>query len=52
MHGGSNAGQKLIEDIEREVYGRFPKNIPKVTWRVKVTDREFVGRIPVIAKMW
>ena len=42
---------ELIEEFEREVYGRVPKNVPKVTWTVKVTDREFVGRIPVIAKM-
>jgi len=42
---------ELAEDFEREVYGRVPKNIPKVTWSVKVTDREVVGRIPVIAKM-
>ena len=41
---------ELIEDFEREVYGRLPKNIPKVTWTVKITDREFVGRTPVIAK--
>jgi hypothetical protein len=41
---------EIAEDIEREVYGRLPKNLPKVTWTVKVTDREFVGRIPVIAK--
>jgi hypothetical protein len=25
--------------------------VPKVTWTVKVTDKEFVGRIPVVAKM-
>ena len=42
---------ELIEDFEKEVYGRLPKNIPGVTWRVKLTDREMVGRIPVIAKM-
>lgn len=41
---------ELIEDIEKEVYGRIPKNVPKVTWSVKVTDREFVGFTPVIAK--
>ena len=43
---------EIIEDYEREVYGRIPKNIPKVTWTVKVTDREFIfsGFIPVIAK--
>src|SRR5215203_1213060 len=42
---------ELIEDFEREVFGRIPKNIPKVSWIVKITDREFVGRTPVIAKM-
>ena len=42
---------EIIEGFEKEVYGRLPKNIPKVTWIVKVTDREFVNRIPVIAKM-
>src|SRR6187200_2906267 len=42
---------EIIESFEKEVYGRLPKNIPKVTWTVKVTDREFVNRIPVIAKM-
>ncbi|WP_339810653.1 acetylxylan esterase [uncultured Imperialibacter sp.] len=41
---------EIVEDIEREMYGRLPKNIPAVTWEVKITDKEFVGRIPVIAK--
>ena len=42
---------EIVEEFEKEVYGRLPKNIPKVTWTVKVIDREFVNRIPVIAKM-
>jgi hypothetical protein len=42
---------ELVEDFEREVYGRLPKKIPKVTWTVKVTDREFINRVPVIVKM-
>jgi hypothetical protein len=41
---------EIVEDFEREVYGRIPPNVPKVTWSVKVTDKEMVGRIPVIAK--
>lgn len=41
---------EIIEDFEREVYGRLPKSIPNVSWTVKITDREFVGRTPVIAK--
>ena len=43
---------EIVEDYEREVYGRIPKNVPKVTWTVKVSDREFIfpGFIPVVAK--
>jgi len=41
---------EIVEDMEREVYGRLPKNIPKVTWTVKIIDHEFVGFTPVIAK--
>ena len=43
---------QIVEDYEREVYGRIPKNVPKVNWTVKVTDREFIlrGFIPVTAK--
>jgi hypothetical protein len=41
---------EIVEDFDREVYGRIPKNVPKITWTVKVTDHEFVGRTPVIAK--
>jgi hypothetical protein len=41
---------EIVEDMDREVYGRFPKHIPKVNWEVKLTDREVVNRIPVIAK--
>jgi hypothetical protein len=41
---------EIKEDLEREVIGRVPANIPKVTWEVKMVDREIVNRIPVIAK--
>ncbi len=41
---------EIAEEFEREVYGRLPANIPGVTWTAKITDREFVGRIPVLAK--
>jgi hypothetical protein len=41
---------EIAEDMEREAYGRLPKNIPNVKWTVKITDREFVGFTPVIAK--
>ena len=42
---------EILKDFETEVYGHLPKKIPEVTWTVKVTDREFVNRIPVIVKM-
>lgn len=42
---------EIAEALGEEMYGKLPKNIPKVSWTVKVTDREFVNRIPVIAKM-
>jgi hypothetical protein len=28
---------EIVEDFEREVYGRIPKNVPKVTWKVTNT---------------
>ena len=41
---------EIVEDFEREVYGRVPTHVPRVNWTVRVTDREFVGFTPVIAK--
>ena len=41
---------EIAEDMEREVYGRVPKNIPKVTWTQGIVEREFVGFTPVIAR--
>ena len=41
---------EIVEDFDREVYGRLPRSLPHVTWTVKVTDREWVGFTPVIAR--
>ncbi len=43
---------ELVKELEEEVYGKLPANIPKVNWEVKTVDREFIipGFIPVIAK--
>lgn len=41
---------EIVEDFEREVIGRVPKNVPKVNWEVKITDNERIGFMPVIAK--
>jgi hypothetical protein len=42
---------EIVEDFEREIFGRVPKNVPKVTWSVvtQATDR-VVGSNPVVAK--
>ncbi|HEY7233906.1 MAG TPA: GDSL-type esterase/lipase family protein [Gemmatimonadaceae bacterium] len=41
---------EIVEDFEREVYGRVPKNAPKVTWRVIATDTGTIGGRRVIGK--
>jgi hypothetical protein len=41
---------EIIEGFECCVYGRVPKNPPKVTWTVNAVDREYLGFHPVIAK--
>ncbi|RWY54278.1 glucuronyl esterase domain-containing protein [Mucilaginibacter gilvus] len=41
---------QIVEDMEREVYGRIPKDVPAVTWAEKVVDKELVGFYPVIAR--
>ncbi len=41
---------EIIEDFEREVYGRVPSAVPKITWTVTKTVNETVGPYPVIAK--
>ena len=41
---------EIVEDIEREMYGRLPGNIPDVKWTVKITDREWVGWTPPCAR--
>jgi hypothetical protein len=41
---------QIVEDMEREVYGRIPKDVPAVKWTEKVLDKELVGFYPVIAR--
>ncbi len=41
---------EIAEDFEREVLGRVPANIPKVTWTVIRTVEDKVGPYPVIAR--
>ncbi len=40
---------ELIEIFEREIYGRIPADVPKVTWTVETVDRESLGFTPIVA---
>lgn len=41
---------QIVEDFDREVYGRVPEQTPKVNWEVVSTTKETVGSAPVITK--
>src|SRR5438552_10164368 len=41
---------EIVEDFEREVLGRIPKNVPKVTWEITKTVDAKVGDHPVVGK--
>ncbi len=41
---------EVVEMYEKYVYGRIPKDVPKVTWTVTAVDHEMLGFNPVIAK--
>jgi hypothetical protein len=40
---------QIVHDYEKYVYGFVPKDVPKVTWSVVASEREFVGFHPVTA---
>jgi hypothetical protein len=41
---------EIVEQFDREIYGRVPKVTPKVTWEVTSTTSEMNGDIPVVTK--
>ena len=41
---------EIVEYFDREIYGRVPKNVPRVTWQVVSTKNDTVENIPVIVK--
>jgi hypothetical protein len=41
---------EILEDFDREVLGRVPKNVPKVTWTVTRTVEQRVANHPVVGK--
>src|SRR5262245_51036133 len=41
---------EIVEDFDREIYGRAPKITPKVNWEVTTTTKEQKYEMPVISK--
>src|SRR5207248_7268854 len=41
---------EIVEDFDREVYGRVPKETPKVKWEVTDTKDDKVGNVAVVTK--
>jgi hypothetical protein len=41
---------EIVEDFDREIYGRVPPNMPRVNWEVLSTTHEKNGEVPVITK--
>lgn len=42
--------REIVEDFNREVYGRVPPNTPKVNWEIKSTTNETVSEVAVVVK--
>jgi lysophospholipase L1-like esterase len=41
---------EIVEDFDREVYGRVPDNVPAVKWEVQSATREMNETMPVLVK--
>jgi hypothetical protein len=41
---------EILEDFEREIYGRRPKTTPQVTWELKNTTKGTNGDVPIVTK--
>lgn len=41
---------EIVEDFEREVVGRVPKDTPKLTWTVGDVEHIMVGSYPAVSK--
>ena len=42
--------KEILEDFEREVYGRIPNNVPKVDWTVTAETPGMCGGLPTVTK--
>ena len=41
---------EIVEDFDREIYGRVPKDTPKVNWELASTTNETNGNVAVVTK--
>jgi hypothetical protein len=41
---------EIVEDFDREIYGRIPRNVPSVRWEVKSISKDSNNHIPIITK--
>jgi hypothetical protein len=41
---------EIVEDFDREIYGRVPKSVPQVTWEVAATAEAVNGDVAVVTK--
>lgn len=41
---------EIVELFDREIYGRVPKQTPKVTWEIVSTANEKIGDFPAVTK--
>jgi hypothetical protein len=41
---------EIVEDFDREIYGRMPRNVPSVRWEVKSISKDSNNHIPIITK--
>ncbi len=41
---------EIVEDFDREIYGRVPKETPKVKWEVTATTNGMNGEVPIVTK--
>lgn len=38
---------EIVEDFEREIYGRIPDNIPPISWKIISTENKMMAGFPV-----
>jgi len=41
---------EIVEEFDREIYGRVPRDTPKITWQAMSVVRDQDGDIPVVSK--